>query len=599
MCGITGCISVSKISTNCVIKSLNRLQNRGYDSTGISVILNNQIITKKYISDSNKPASHFLNSDSELNSLKSAIAIGHTRWATHGKISIQNAHPHNSKNISVIHNGIIENHAELKLFLSNLSYDFHSETDSEVVANYLAYMSEANIDFSNLNNILKGSWSVLFINQTEPDRIYFMKNGSPLLIGYTQTKNKIMAVSETTGFDSDIVKYYPLDDGEFGYISVGKISSINNYPEYDFSYTHTDHNSYPHWTIKEILDQPVAIDNLLQNRLDIEKKIISFPELDLIQDDLSKAEHLIFLGCGTSLHAAKFGSYYFQEFGSDKTIDIIDGSDFEIMMIPPNRKTILILLSQSGETKDLCRALDIGKKLRMISIGIVNVENSLLAREVTTCLYLKAGKENAVASTKCFTNQVVMLLILALWMGPNSDKRNTYITDLAKLSADYAQIIRKSLAECVPMIKFFKNVSSCFILGKHQAEVTANEAALKIKEISYIHAEGFGTSSLKHGPFALLTKQTPVIMIVPEDNFQEKNHNAAHEIKSRSAKIIYVTNTSMPANIIDYALHYETDSVLFPLMAVVPLQILAYELSLDRGINPDYPRNLAKVVTVE
>lgn len=611
MCGISGCVN-RKFAMAAIIRALNKLQNRGYDSAGICTIKNDKLCIKKYVSDLGNNAMTSVSAD-PLSCCDCDIAIGHTRWATHGAKTLENAHPHHDDQyrFSMVHNGIVENYAELKNELVAKGYAFYGESDTEVVVKYLDFIIKMGFHYSHLSKCIKGSWAILFMDISNPDAFYFMKNGSPLIIGTNNDQSKIMCVSEFVGFDSDIETYFIVEDGEYGYISLE--SSLPHY------YTSINHimvpvpetiieatpEPYMHWTIKEIHDQPKALTNLLETRLLNNLDIIHFPELDKIKSDIFDAEHLIFLACGTSYHAAQAGVRFFKELKSSVTTEVIDGSDFEDLDIPQNRKTIMILLSQSGETKDLYRTLTIGKERGIKTIGIINVENSLIAREVDVCLYLKAGREHAVASTKSFTNQVVMLLMLSLWM--NQKKDNNLAKDTAKkyyialfnISREFNEIIIKAEEEMFKILPIFKNKQDCFILGKHLNEWIAREGSLKIKEISYIHSEGFSAAALKHGPFALLTDGTPIILLANNDKFYSKIENITAEVKSRLAKVIYITNKNDNSDQIDFRFYYETESILFPLLSIVPLQVLAYVLSLDRGINPDFPRNLAKVVTVE
>lgn len=588
MCGITGCLS--KDAMKSVIQGITKLQNRGYDSTGISTIVNNEILIQKYISDQNNAIVSIINDPMAI--LNCNLAIGHTRWATHGPKTIENAHPHYTDRFSLIHNGIIENYLDLK---KELNYTFYGQTDSEVIVKYLDFLYHNNKDYTYLDKILIGSWAILFLDKENPDKIYFMKNKSPLIIGYNDDLTKIMIVSELIGFDPDIKYYFSIDDRDFGYVSLKYIESTKKYIPLNtqFQIVETSPSPYSHWTIKEIHDQPSAISSLLQNR--IIDNTIYLPELECLQFDLINVKNFIFLGCGTSYHAAQIGARFFKEFNSNINIQVIDGADFEKNDIT-DKNTILILLSQSGETQDLYRALSISN---LKSIGIINVENSLIAREVSCCLYIKAKRENAVASTKSFTNQVIMLLLLSMWLNPFHPLINKYINSLKNLSLDFIKMIEQSKQEIPHILNLFKNQSNCFILGKHISEWIAKEGSLKIKEISYIHSEGFSAASLKHGPFALLTDNIPVVILANDDLFFSKILNITSEIKSRSANVIFITNKLIDTNKVDHLLYFNSDSVLFPLLTIIPLQLLSYYLSIDRNINPDYPRNLAKVVSVE
>lgn len=626
MCGISGCITFDENAMVSVINALNKLQNRGYDSAGVATIDLGKIIIEKYVSGENENAMKNLN-DSKISKMYCNIALGHTRWATHGGKTLENAHPHSNQDgkICLVHNGIIENYHELKKILLDNSYEFYGETDSEIVAKYYDFLckkNQANIEI--LNKSMKGSWAILILNSNFPDKIYYLKNGSPLLIGRNDDSTKFMFASELIGFDKDITQYASIIDGDHGSVSVNGVNSHlglhwSPVPKMDVETSPTPHL---HWTIKEIYDQSNAINDLLATRFvkRMTNYHISFPELDSLKTLLknnTKHLHFIFLACGTSYHAAQIGAKVFKELGIKATMEIIDGADFEDTDIPDDSvKTILILLSQSGETKDLYRGLCIGKEHQITTIGIINVENSLIAREVDYCLYLKAGREHAVASTKSFTNQVLMLTLLALWLDNHRKNKPTpeeieiygekhielrkrYFDSIKNLNRDFIAITNQSIQEVPTFIDLFKGQDNCFLLGKQESEWIAKEGSLKIKEISYIHSEGYSTAALKHGPFALLHKNMPVIFIANNDRFYSKTENVTQEVQSRLASVIYITNKVPNISNLDKVFYFESDSILFPLLSIVPLQVLAYLLALNRGNNPDYPRHLAKVVTVE
>lgn len=606
MCGISGCLVDNKSAMKAVVYALNKLQNRGYDSAGICTYVNDKLTISKYISNAGENSVEKINSD-PLASQPCHIAIGHTRWATHGAKTVDNAHPHYDDDMryAMVHNGIIENYIELKEELINVGYNFYGQTDTEIIVKYMDMICKRGETILDLPKYMRGAWAILVIDSTDPTKIYFMKNGSPLIIGFNTANTKTMFVSELIGFDDDIDYYCLIEDGDCGCAELNDITcrilagKLYEPVALVKSNTETTPYPYPHWTIKEIHDQPNAITSLLANYLIDEN--ITFPQLDVIKDRLINIDHIVFLACGTSYHAAQIGAKFFKELRTNVTLEVIDGADFEETDLPPHKSTLLVLLSQSGETKDLYRALQIGKANKLTSIGIINVENSLIAREVDCCLYLKAGREHAVASTKSFTNQVIVLIMFALWMTPDCDSnlKSKYIAALVNLSNDFTAIIKKSINDIPKAIHYFDNQSSCFILGKHCGEWIAKEGSLKIKEISYVHCEGFSAAALKHGPFALLSKDVPIILLANNDRFVSKIENVTAEVKSRCATVIYITNRYTKSVDIDYLFYYDTESILFPLISIVPLQLFSYYLSLNRGNNPDYPRNLAKVVTVE
>ena len=648
MCGISGCLVTNGSAMAAVVRALNKLQNRGYDSAGISTvgrsspdvritdpsvmrtIADDKLLIHKSVSESGENAVLNINNHA-LATSDCNIATAHTRWATHGPKTLANAHPHTDSNqeIAIVHNGIIENHAELRAELIQQGYSFYGQTDTEVVAKYIGYLRSQGQSILNVQQYLTGSWAILILDRSDSNTIYYMVNGSPLILGFNADLTKSMFVSEFIGFDADITDYVVIADGDYGSIRIGATVSHNYSPTKTYTLTpflnveiETSPSPYPHWTLKEIHDQPTAITRLLTERLgSCDRSELVFPELDSISDRIQEIDHWVLLACGTSYHAAQIGARFFKELGVNTTIEVIDGADFELMDLPPNRTSALILLSQSGETKDLYRALTLAKtRADILSIGLINVENSLIAREVDRVLYLRAGREHAVASTKSFTNQIVMLLMLALRFSPSSSKlksgglspdvrcpkdckdferRSDYLHALSTLSADYYRIIQQSHIEVPAVIPIFTNQTDCFILGKHASEWVAREGALKIKEISYVHSEGFSAAALKHGTFALLTNGTPVIILINNDSHAPKLMNAVSEVKSRHTSSICITNTITASPDIDALFYFETDSVLFPLLQIVPLQFLAYHLAIDRGNHPDYPRNLAKVVTVE
>lgn len=607
MCGISGFIG-NVDAYQKIFNALLQLQNRGYDSAGISVIENDTIITHKYASINDISALDNLNKYSH----NSTIGIGHTRWATHGAKTDINSHPHLSydNKFSLVHNGIIENYQDIKIFLSAKGITNISQTDTEVIVNLIAHfyteLNDVELAIEETSKKLTGTWGIAVICIDEPDKIFCTRHGSPLLIGVDD--KMAMVTSEQSGFCNLFQKYIVLNNQDICTISFNEdkieIHTRDSYVEKSALNTNNQLTPapYPHWTIKEINEQ---IDSSLRaislgGRL-LSNNSVKLGGLNEKEEDLKEIDNLIILGCGTSYHSGMFGINLFKEISEFNCVQLFDGAEFTKSDIPKKGKTCLILLSQSGETKDLHRCIQIANEKNLYMIGVVNVVDSLIAREVHCGCYLNAGREVAVASTKAYTSQIILLTMIATWFaqikGQHELKRKRIINDLRQLYLD----IEKTIAVCEEkidnLVPLFDNRNSCFLLGKNRGESIAREGALKIKEISYIHAEGYSTSSLKHGPFALLDEGFPVILIAPEDEYYSKSLNAYEEIKSRQAEIIMITDhkTCDKENtiIIPYNLTFRH------MLSVIPLQILAYKLSLSRGLNPDMPRNLAKVVTVE
>ena len=554
MCGIVGILSntiLKEIIYNCLIQ----LQNRGYDSCGIASIINNKFIINKFASDDNTMAFNKLYLFIK-NHYNSNISISHTRWATHGAKTDVNSHPHLSFNnkICLVHNGIIENYKKIKNKLIEKGYEFKSDTDTEVIVNLLEYeyILSNNImnAFKKTINQLKGTWSISFLLLEQPNKLFNTRNGSPLLIGIND--NIAIVTSEQSGFNNKISDYFILNNNDICILTL-KNNKINVYTENKYIYKKIIFNfenklpsKYKHWTIKEINDQSESI--CIKNRLSLNNKV-KLSGLNIIKNKLLKIKNIILLGCGTSFLAGLYSTHIFKELCNFNTINIIDGADFNINDVPKIGKTACILLSQSGETKDLHRCIDICNKNNIITIGVVNVRDSMIAREVDCVCYLNAGKEIAVASTKSFTSQIIVLSLIAIWFSQNNNINNinniNYINDLRKLNIDIENTIKISNNIIPNILNCFNNKNSCFILGKGKCEAIAKEGALKIKEITYIHAEGYSTSSLKHGPFALLEKDFPVIMLGPIDENYTKVMNAYEEIKTRGSKIIFITDKNL------------------------------------------------------
>lgn len=612
MCGITGFIGNENAFVQ-ILDGLYQLQNRGYDSAGISVLSDGEIKTHKYASSDTISALTRL-SEFKTYYNNSMVGIGHTRWATHGAKTDTNSHPHISYDglFSLVHNGIIENYQKIKKELSEKGIDLRSQTDTEVIVNLIAVhfkeCGDVEKSIRKTTQELRGTWGIAVLYKGESNKIYNTRHGSPLLVGIDG--DRAMITSEQSGFCNQFGKYIVLNNHDICVLTRmddGKIV-MNTKDKYSAKNALNVNSSltpdpYPHWTIKEIHEQ---IDSSLR-AISLGGRLLSNNEVKLgglyeHESELKQFDNLILLGCGTSYHAGIVGLHYLKEIGGFNSVQLFDGAEFGELDIPKIGKTGLILLSQSGETKDLHRCIQIAHDKDLFMIGVVNVVDSLIAREVHCGCYLNAGREVAVASTKAYTSQVIILSMIAIWFsqvkGTHELKRKRMLRDLRALYIDIDKTIHavetKIRDEIVPL---FQDRNSCFLLGKGKCESIAREGALKIKEISYIHAEGYSTSSLKHGPFALLEPKFPVVLIAPEDEHFAKSMNAYEEIQSRHATVIMITDKQDcdKANCVIIPLNQTYRD----LLSIIPLQLLSYELSVSRGLNPDMPRNLAKVVTVE
>jgi glutamine---fructose-6-phosphate transaminase (isomerizing) len=608
MCGIVGVLSANNNCIDILLNGLTQLQNRGYDSAGVATIKKGngvQVNVNKYASTDKTNALVKIYSNRSKHE-DSHIGIGHTRWATHGAKTDENSHPHVSSDekFVIVHNGIIENYEELKGDLKDKCYIFHSQTDSEVIANLLAYMYTkcGNVEESIKQTILllEGTWALCILCIDTPDILYCTRNGSPLLVG--QTEEHIIVTSEQSGFTEEVDDYIVLKNMDICTIKNNSINTSHNYNRKKVLNKEKclTPEPYPYWTIKEIHEQSDSLLRVINFGGRIQSNCeVKLGGLDTMKEELLELENLILLGCGTSYNAGLLGSFYFKDICNFNIVQVIDGAEFTSHDIPKLGKTGLILLSQSGETKDLHRCIKIAKENGLITIGVVNVPDSLIAREVDCGCYLNAGKEVAVASTKSFTSQCVLLSLIAIWFAQNKhislEKRRQYICDLHKLNEQIKQVLDLKINK---MVKIFIDKKNCFVLGKGIMEAISKEASLKIKEISYIHSESYSTSSLKHGPFALLEEGFPVILFCPNDEHLTKNVNAFHEIKSRHAVVVLVSNTEVVSkNCVNIIV--PENKTYNGILSIIPLQMLAYELSVGKGFNPDMPKNLAKVVTVE
>jgi glucosamine--fructose-6-phosphate aminotransferase (isomerizing) len=611
MCGIIAFISQNQECIQYLLNGLTILQNRGYDSAGICTINdNNQFINTKFASTQSYTSIEKLkeNEDKHKNH---KIGIAHTRWATHGPKTDYNAHPHIDfhNKLALVHNGIIENYKEIKQKLINHGYTFKSDTDTEVIANLISYHLEKYNKLDAIKhsmNELQGTWGVIIIFNDEPNHLYICKNGSPLLVTYND--NFAIVASESSAFSQYSNQYITLKDNEIIRLGINKyehlidyeMKKIENVEEIKLS-----PDPYPHWMLKEISEQ----DNIVLRAMNMGGRILDDYNIKLggllnHRDELLRIDNLIIIASGTSYHAGLLGAKYFRYLKCFNTVNVIDSAEFVSSDIPMRNAGILVI-SQSGETKDLHMALETAKANNCFVMGVVNVVGSLIARESDCGIYLNAGREVAVASTKAFTSQVVVLLLISLWFSQHKDdnlrnKRGQIISDLRNLSINFKTLIQ-NMSKIITneLIDYLSKMEHMFILGRGNAYPIACEGALKIKEIAYLHAEGYAGGALKHGPFALIEEGMPIVLIILDDEYQDKMKSACEEVKARGAYTIVITDIEdYSKEDCDYLIHIPNDGYLTSILSVVPIQYISYKIALKKGHNPDFPKNLSKTITV-
>ena len=629
MCGIIGLIGNENVIP-VIINGLKMLQNRGYDSAGISINKDNKIIFRKYASSNTSDS--IKNLEENIKELSGCNGIGHTRWATHGGKTDNNAHPHISMNgdFSVVHNGIIENYLQIKKDLINKGYSFKSETDTEVIVNLTEYYYNKTKDIVKtleiISSILEGTWAVLIQSIHFPNLLIAMRNGSPLL--FAGNKHGYIFASEASalGQFSDIENYINIQDK--GYLIVDKENdklytkkikrgvNLNNLISesnidlmpLEKGFFKNSPEPYDHWMLKEIYDQIESSQNAINNGGRLEGPIgIKLGGLEKYSDVLLKYKSVAILACGTSYHAGVYGSIFFNYLKSFRNINYYDASEFYSYLVDSN--TLYLVISQSGETKDVHRCMELIRKQGGKVLSIVNVVESLIAREALCGVYTNAGHEKGVASTKSFTNQVIVLTLIAMWFYKSRKKevihRNNMVKniklDLVKLKNSIKKTIDENKEKAISIAKNIKNQKSIFILGRGFGYPIALEAALKIKEIGYIHAEGYCGGGLKHGPFALIEDGTPIFILNFDDEHKNRMETAAEEVKCRGANVILVTDNIELYKKEIYNDYFLVDRMhtLSSLLGIIPFQLLSYYIALEKGHNPDFPRNLAKVVTVD
>ena len=612
MCGIVGYIGTQKASP-ILINGLMRLEYRGYDSAGISTIEKTGISIMK---DKGR-VKNLYNLDG-INNLEGTIGIAHTRWATHGKPSKENSHPHtdNSKTFSVVHNGIIENYNELRKFLSDNGYKFYSQTDTEVIPNlvHYYYTKDSNNDdlkflraVKNACNDLKGSFAIEIICKDYPDNMIVVRKDSPLVIGKGENENYISSdIPAILSFTRD---FYLLNDFEFVVLSRNdaKFYDKNLKPIHketqtiEWNTASAEKDGYDDYMLKEIYEQPNAIRETIGAKFSENSKC-EFDELNFTKDFLSKFNKIYIIACGTAMHAGLAGKNAIEKLCKINTeVDI--ASEFRYRDPLVDDKSLCIFISQSGETADTIAALKLCKEKGAKTIAISNVIGSSITREADYSIYTHAGPEIAVASTKAYTSQVVLLVILAIYFAEILGLNSSELSSLKKEILELPKKIEKTLELSSDIKDFSKKVyqeKDIFFLGRGIDETVAKEGSLKLKEISYIHSESYAAGELKHGPIALIENGVTVVSIMTDPKLVEKTISNIQEVVTRGAKTLVITNQNIDTSMFDFVIHIpETSPFVSPILSIIPLQLFSYYISKEKGLDVDKPRNLAKSVTVE
>ena len=613
MCGIVGYIGVKK-ACPILLAGLTRLEYRGYDSAGISTIEKNGLSLMK-----DKGRVKNLSNLDGIDKLEGTIGIAHTRWATHGKPSKENSHPHqdNSKTFSVVHNGIIENYNELKKSLEEKGYTFYSQTDTEVIPNLIHYyfnIDKNNDDLKFLRAVrntcldLKGSFAIEVISKLYPDNMIVVRQDSPLVIGTCEDEKYLS--SDIPAILSYTKDFYLLNDLEFVLLTKDSakfydkdLNEIEKHTQtIEWNSSAAEKDGFDDFMLKEIYEQPTAIRETIGAKINLNSKC-EFDELGFTKDYLSSLNKIYIVACGTAMHAGLSGKNAIEKLCRIPTeVDI--ASEFRYRDPIIDEKTLCIFISQSGETADTIAALKLSKEKGAKTLAITNVIGSSITREADYSIYTHAGPEIAVASTKAYTSQVMLMNILAIYFAEILFGENSkLIKDLKQDILDLPKKIEETL-KCNDKIKKFAQQiyqeKDVFFLGRGIDETVAKEGSLKLKEISYIHSESYAAGELKHGPIALIENGITVISIMTDENLVKKTVSNIQEVITRGAKTLVVTNQDIDKNMFDEVITIpKTDCFISPILSVIPLQLLAYYISKEKGLDVDKPRNLAKSVTVE
>lgn len=610
MCGIVGYIG-ARNAVPIVLDGLRRLEYRGYDSAGVALLHDGRITVIKRAGKIAELQAALRTSIPEC-----TVAVGHTRWATHGEPNESNAHPHMDcrNEIAVVHNGVIENYAALKRQLLDTGHTFRSETDTEVLPHLIEqfYVGDTNLEQAVRRALtqIKGTYGIVVVAAREPDKLIVARNGSPLAIGIGDNEHIIASDASAIVEHTRRVTY--LEDGEMAVVTSGSYSTttlaavpVEKFvQELTLNVQEIERGDYEHFMLKEIHEQPDTIRNAMRGRLIVEEDEVKLGGLEHVRDKVLRPKRIVIVGCGTSWHAALVGEYLLEQIAG-VPVEVEYASEFRYRHPIIGPGDIVFAISQSGETADTLAAVREAKVKGATVLGIVNVVGSTVARESQGGVYIHAGPEIGVASTKAFTSQLTVLALITLMIarakGVSREKLSLLVRELHELPEKVEQVLQTS-DRIMEIARKYKGATNFLYLGRGANFPVALEGALKLKEISYIHAEGYPAAEMKHGPIALIDEQMPVVVIAPKDAIYEKVISNIQEVRARKGRLIAIANED------DHDIEHLAEDVVRvprtfgffgPIINVVPLQLLAYHIAVARGVNVDQPRNLAKSVSVE
>ena len=622
MCGIVGYIG-PRVAQDFLVEGLRRLEYRGYDSAGTATISADQSL--KIVRSVGRIAT--LAQEIAQSPCSSGIGIGHTRWATHGAATINNAHPHyggTENGLALVHNGVIENFAELRSMLKSKGYEFKSETDTEVVAHLIADTYENKCKASGVKEShevaieaiketmsqLRGTFGLAIIFEKWPDAIFAARLGSPLVIGVGEGEHFLASDAQPLiGFTDRIVfladhqvAVLKADSLEVSHRDSGIVS--HDVKVLDVESNQVDMGEYDHYMLKEIFEQPESLRNTMRGRLDEDNATAVFGGLNLTPKDLLKVKRIVFTACGTSWHSSLVGEYLLEDL-AQIPVEVEYASELRYRNPPMDQSSLIFAITQSGETADTLGALREMKRKGHMTMAICNVVGSSIAQEADGGIFLHAGPEIGVASTKAYTSQCMALVMLALYFGRLrhlSYNKGRKIIERIKVIPDQVEVALQQNDRIAEIAKKYQDCNNFLYLGRHYNFPTALEGALKLKEISYIHAEGYPAAEMKHGPIALVDEKTPSVFVMPQGFIYEKVMSNLEEIKARGGPVIAIAGEGDEriAEVADDVIYVpQTIEYLQPIVSAIPLQLLSYHIALLRGCDVDKPRNLAKSVTVE